>query len=48
MAINLKLISRLIGLNALTFSEGEFKIWNVAMMFFPYQVTAFIQHEFEE
>ncbi|MCX6709402.1 MAG: 4-vinyl reductase [Candidatus Woesearchaeota archaeon] len=48
MAINLNLITKLIGLNALTFSDGEFRIWNVGMMFFPYKVTAFIQHFFEE
>jgi|GEM_PF-5991538 len=48
MTLNLKLINRLIGLNAITFSEGEYKIWNVGMMFFPYSVTAFIQHSFEK
>lgn len=48
MAINLNLITKLIGLNALTFSDGEFRIWNVGMMFFPYNVTAFIQHSFHE
>ncbi len=48
MILNFELIRKLVGLNAIVFSNGEFKIWNVRMLFLPYKSLAFIQQSLEQ